>query len=89
MSDDFPSVPTMIAVEPENDEELEEEVVTFRSDGLTPVTCWMSDAKSEAARWTPGHSSSERRMGAALPLFTTANIDGADLNATQVSWPMA
>ena len=66
-----------------------EDVVKLRSDGFTPETCSMSDAKSDAARCTPGHSSSERRMGVALPLFTTVNMEDADLNATHVSWPIA
>ncbi len=87
MSDDVPSVPIMIAVEPteEKEESLEE---TFLSEGLTPVTCWMSDAKSNAARCTPGHSSEESRIGAALPLFTNVNADDEVLKVTQVSCPI-
>ena len=84
MSDDFPRVPMMMGVEAVNDEDV---VVTFLRDGLTPVTRWMSEAKSEAARCTPGQSSLERRMGAAFPLCTTANVLFEDLNATQLSCP--
>ena len=68
MRDDFPKVPTMMAVlvepyavesvELDGTVELELEVeldgcddeVTFVSVGLTPVTDWMSVAKSNAAR---------------------------------------
>lgn len=86
MRDDFPRVPTMMGVEDLKDPDAED---TFERIGLIFVTCSISDAKSKAARWTPGHSSEERNMGAAFPLLTMGKVEGDGWNATQLLWPIA
>lgn len=85
MSEDLPSVPMIIA----EDVFGGEDAVAFAIDGFTPVTRWMSAAKSNAARCTPGQSSSESRIGVPLPLDTMGNVDGEEENATQEVCPMA
>jgi hypothetical protein len=79
---DLPRVPTMIGVP-------DTELVEFIKDGREPVTALMSDAKSIAARCTPGHSSADRTIWAALPPDTTEKCDEDDEKETQPLWPSA
>lgn len=81
---DFPRVPTMMGGV--DDCTLDVALDTL---GVMPVTAPMSDAKSAAARCTPGHSSAEMRIGAAFPALTMEKLANDGLNVTQVSWPMA
>lgn len=67
----------------------EESVVKLVRDGSTPVTRWMSAAKSAAARCTPGQSSADNRIGVAWPLLTIGNVEAEDLKVVQVFCPMA
>lgn len=84
IKDDFPRVPTRMAIE-----FLTEADETFEIAGFTFVTWWMSDAKSKAARCTPGQSSEERKIGVAFPSATIGNAKDDFWKVTQLGWPMA
>lgn len=95
MREELPSVP--IRIGREVSVPLAKEVeVAFVIDGDVPVTFSTSEAKVDAASCTPGHSSEERKIGAASPLETMENklVEEFDpvlveSKETQVVWPMA
>lgn len=101
MSEELPRVPTRIGGELVMDASVplaKRIEVKFVIDGDAPVTFSTSEAKVDAASCTPGHSSEERKIGAASPLETRENKLVEEFDCVLVEfwskemhavWPMA